>query len=78
MAKDVEITEFYSPHYALHNVMWKSSTKRKCNHDFLQKMNIFFRQINVFAKEVIKELISRKFFELDTFQHSELIQIVFS
>ena len=32
---------------------------------FLRKNQHFFRQINVFTKEVTKELTSRKFFERD-------------
>ena len=42
--------------------MWNSAIKR--DHYFYGKINIFL-QINVFTKEVTKELISRKFFERD-------------
>ena len=37
----------------------------KTRSPFLRENTQFFRQINVFTKEVTKELISRKFFERD-------------
>ena len=43
---------------------------RKTRSRVLQENSSFFRQINVFTKEVNKELISRKFFTRDRFlQH---------
>ena len=69
----VEIPEIYShtflakipskQRFTKESTVWKNAIK--CDHDFCAKINIFFRQINMFTKEVTKELISRKIFERD-------------
>ena len=44
----------------VHTAVWKSTIKH--DHDFCGKINIVFRQSNIFTKEDNKELISRNIF----------------
>ena len=53
---------FFRENKIIHTFEEKSS---KIRSHFLRKNEHFSRQINVFTKEVTKELISRKIFESD-------------